>query len=289
MTRSKLAVGRVALALGLAGILAVPTTHGVLTSKVSNTTSTARTGLYPQSCVAAARATGVYLAYPVDDSGPNAFGTSARAVSGNNRTGRYSAAGVTYRVAGAPCPRDAAVGVTLDGSAGAVTSPGTLLGAGPQVFSAQVWFRTATTRGGRLVGFGSGSLLGTASLSYDRHVYMTDDGRLVAGVYPNAYRTAISTASYNDNAWHHAVITLGTVSTATGGLRLYVDGVLVASDPTAPGAQVYNGIWRFGFDNLDTWPNQPTSRYVAGSIAHGAVWTTALTPTQVVELYYAGR
>ncbi|GAB3997781.1 LamG domain-containing protein [Nocardioides marmoraquaticus] len=290
MTRARLAAGILALLLGMVGIVGVPTTSGVLTGRITNTTSTAATGLYPLSCTAAATRTSAWLAYPFAETSRGVLGTVTD-VSGNGRSGTYSTAGITYAAAG-PCPRDASRAITLNGSTGSAIGPaGALVGptTGPQVFSVQVWFRTTTTAGGKLVGFGNGTTTAAASTSYDRHVYLTNNGRLVAGVYPNALRTATSTASYNDGAWHHVVATLDTVGTATGGLRLYVDGVLVASDATAPGAQVYNGFWRFGGDNLDTWPNQPTSRYVAGSIAHGAVWTTALSPTQVVELYYAGR
>lgn len=285
MSRARVVVGVVVLLLGLLATGAVPTTSGRLTGKVTNTTDTARSGLYPLGCTVAATRPGAFLVYPFDEAVGLLTATDA---SGNGRNGGYSLTGVTYRAAG-PCPRDGSRAVTLDGATGYVRALN-VPAAGPQVFSVQVWFRTSTLRGGKLVGFGTGGTLTDLSTTYDRHVYMTDAGRLVAGVSPGGTQhTATSSASYNDGAWHHLVATLGTVGTATGGLRLYVDGVLVASDTTAPGAQAYSGQWRFGFDNVDGWPGRPTSRYFAGSLAYGAVWPSALTLTQVVELYYAGR
>lgn len=289
MSRGRAAVAVGVLLLGLAGVAAVPTTSGSLTGAITNTTSTASTGLYPGRCTDTARASSPLFVWPFDDNGPVLLGTTARDVSGSANAGTYSAFGVTYRVSGAPCPRDSPAGaVTLNGSSGSVHGPSSLLGLGslpgPQTYSTQVWFRTTTTSGGKLVGFGNGSTAGSTSFLYDRHVYMTNDGRLVAGVNPGVVRTVTSPASYNDGTWHHVVSTLGT-----NGLRLYVDGVLVGSDTAATGAETYNGTWRFGYDNLDLWPSRPTSRYFAGSLAWGAVWNTALSPTQVIELYYAGR
>lgn len=290
MTRLRPVVAVLVLLLGLVGVGAVPSTSGTLTGTITNPTGTARTGLYPGRCGDTARASDPLFVWPLDDNGPVLLGTAARDVSGSSNSGTYSLTGVTYRVSGAPCPRDSTAGaVTLNGLSGSVHGPSSLLGLGaqpgPQTYSTQVWFRTTTTSGGKLVGFGDGGLVGSTSFYYDRHVYMTDTGRLVAGVFPGVVHTVTSPAAYNDGAWHHVVSTLGAAS----GLRLYVDGVLVGSDPAATSAQVYTGSWRFGHDNLDFWPDRPTSRHFAGSLAWGAVWNRALTPTQVVELYYAGR
>ncbi len=50
----------------------------------------------------------------------------------------------------------------------------------PQKFSVEAWFKTTTTRGGKIIGFGN-SPNGNSS-SHDRHVYMANNGRLVFGV-----------------------------------------------------------------------------------------------------------
>ena len=75
----------------------------------------------------------------------------------------------------------------------------------PTVYSEELWFRTTTTDGGKLIGFGNAST-GTSG-SYDRHVYMENDGRLTFGVWTGATNTITTPAAYNDGQWHHMVAT----------------------------------------------------------------------------------
>lgn len=148
-------------------------------------------------------------------------------------------------------------------------------------FSTELWFNTTTTQGGKLIGFGSAQT--GSSGSYDRHVYMQNDGRLVFGVYPGAVRTVSSTAAYNDGRWHHAVATQGA-----DGIALYVDGVRVAQDSSATTAQSYSGYWRVGGDNLSSWPGQPSSAYFRGAIDEVAVYGSALSSSQVSTHFAVG-
>ena len=53
---------------------------------------------------------------------------------------------------------------------------------GPQVFTVEAWFRTTTTTGGKIVGFGNATA--GDSGSYDRHIYMQNDGRLRSACTP---------------------------------------------------------------------------------------------------------
>ena len=55
---------------------------------------------------------------------------------------------------------------------------------GPNVFSQEVWFKTTSTAGGKIAGFGS-SNTGDSS-TYDRHIYMDTSGRVCFGVYPGS-------------------------------------------------------------------------------------------------------
>lgn len=151
----------------------------------------------------------------------------------------------------------------------------------PTRFSVETWFRTTTTRGGRIVGFGS--LNQQNSSQYDKHVYMRDDGRLIFGVYSGGTRTVTTPAAYNDGSWHHVVATQGT-----GGTALYVDGQLRASNVLYTANQSYAGYWRVGGDNLSGWPDRPTSDFFAGQIDETAVYPTALSSTQV-SAHYALR
>ncbi|MGH1549879.1 LamG domain-containing protein [Leifsonia poae] len=141
-------------------------------------------------------------------------------------------------------------------------------------FTVQVWFR-ADSGGGRLLGYSS-DVSGT-SWAYDRHLFLTDDGRVVFGVFPGAVRTISSTASYTDGSWHQA-----TASLSSEGMALFVDGQRVASDPTVTKAQAFAGYWRIGGDNLDNWgPETPSTRAFSGTLAFAAVYRTALTAEQI--------
>ncbi len=145
---------------------------------------------------------------------------------------------------------------------------------GPQTFSVEAWFKTTSTKGGKIVGFGS-SKTGNSG-SYDRQVMMSDDGRLTFGVYPNEVRTVQSGTGYNDGQWHHVVASLGS-----NGMRLYVDDSLVDSRTDTTSAQSYQGYWRIGGDNYGGWPNSGSSWYFNGDIANVAVYSTPLTLKQV--------
>ena len=155
---------------------------------------------------------------------------------------------------------------------------------GPTTYSVETWINTTTTRGGKIVGFGdgrphTGSGDTRLSSSYDRHVYMTNDGRLVFGAYAGGTQTVTSSKSYNDGEWHHIVATQGA-----SGMVLYIDGVRVGKNSNAV-AQSYWGAWRVGGDNLNGWPSQPSSNFFAGLIDETAVYPTVLS-SPTVEAHY---
>ncbi|MFJ6015466.1 LamG-like jellyroll fold domain-containing protein [Streptomyces sp. NPDC092952] len=151
----------------------------------------------------------------------------------------------------------------------------------PTKFSVETWFRTTTTKGGRIVGFSN--LTMQNSTQYDKHIYMRDDGKLVFGVKSGSARTITTPAAYNNGAWHHVVATQGT-----GGMALYVDGVLRASTTQYTGNEKYDGYWRVGGDNLNGWPSKPSSTFFAGQVDETAVYPTALTSAQI-SAHYALR
>ena len=79
----------------------------------------------------------------------------------------------------------------------------------------EAWFKTTTTTGGKIIGFGNRQMgldfnsNPAVSGSYDKHIYMTNDGRLVFGVWVGGAVTLTSTPCYNDGQYHHVVGTLG--------------------------------------------------------------------------------
>ncbi|WP_251059374.1 MULTISPECIES: DNRLRE domain-containing protein [unclassified Streptomyces] len=144
-------------------------------------------------------------------------------------------------------------------------------------YSIETWFKTNTTRGGKLFGFGSNQARG--SNQYDKHIYMTNDGRLVYGVYTGATRTVTTSATYNDNKWHHVVATQGP-----GGMTLYVDGAQKGTLGVTT-HENFAGYWHAGGDSLGGWPDRPTSEYWAGQLDESAVYPSVLSAAQVQNHY----
>ena len=145
----------------------------------------------------------------------------------------------------------------------------------PQVYSEELWFNTTTTKGGKLIGFGS-SRTGTSS-NYDRHVYMTTDGRLNFGAYTGTTNVVTSPLAYNDGKWHYMVATQGPA-----GMALYVDGQLVGSN-SVTGNQNYTGYWRIAGDS--TWSGDP---WFDGTLDEVAIYQSVLTPQQVAQHWSLG-
>ncbi|MEV6954357.1 LamG-like jellyroll fold domain-containing protein [Streptomyces sp. NPDC051183] len=142
-------------------------------------------------------------------------------------------------------------------------------------YTIETWFKTNTTRGGKLIGFGNNT--DRNSGTYDKQLYMTNTGRLIFGVYNGSTRT-ISTGlfdTFNDNKWHHVVGTQGP-----GGMALYVDGQSKGT-LNVTNFNSYAGYWHVGGDNLNSWPTRPTSNFFAGQIDETAVYPTALSQAQV--------
>ncbi|WP_345076232.1 PKD domain-containing protein, partial [Brachybacterium paraconglomeratum] len=149
-------------------------------------------------------------------------------------------------------------------------------------FSTELWVRTTSSRGGKLIGYGDAAT--GSSSSYDRHVYMRDDGRIVFGVYPGNVQSVQSADAYNDGQWHHVVASQGA-----DGMTLYIDGMIVGSNAAVTTAQSYQGYWRIGGDNLSGWPNQPRSNYLSGDIDEVAVYGYVLDAQQVNTHYGVGK
>jgi hypothetical protein len=147
-------------------------------------------------------------------------------------------------------------------------------------FTVETWFATSSRRGGRIVGFGN--MVMRLSETYDRHVYLRDDGRLTFGVYTGVVSTLTSPRAYNDDRWHHLVASQGP-----GGMALYVDGGLVARNRTKAVLPGYVGYWRVGGDSLKRWPHRPSSDFFAGGVDETAVYPVQLAAQRVVAHYRA--
>jgi trimeric autotransporter adhesin len=147
--------------------------------------------------------------------------------------------------------------------------------ASPQVFAVEAWFRTESTAGGKIVGFGDSNT--GLSNANDRHIYMSPNGRLHFGVWNNAKVTLDTPGSYNDGRWHHVV---GQMSGA--GMALFVDGELIGKNTNSRGHE-YSGYWRVGNDT--GWGGATT---FTGTIDEVAVYGSPLTAAQVDEHHRLG-
>jgi hypothetical protein len=145
----------------------------------------------------------------------------------------------------------------------------------PTVFTIMCWFKTTSTTGGVLIGFGASQ--SSLSSNYDRLIYMLNNGSITFGVYTGVCVTINSGTAYNDGAWHHVA-----ASISSSGMVLYVDGVQVGTNSnTVP--QNFTGYWKIGYENLSGWPGTVSSNYYfIGSIDDARVYTLALS-TNVIQ------
>ncbi|WP_238638196.1 LamG domain-containing protein [Curtobacterium sp. HSID17257] len=252
-------------------------TRSAYSATVTNSTNSAATAPY-FTCGAAALAdaSGALFAYDLDEA---AGSRTAADSSGKNAAGTYQGSMATTANPGA-CTRDGGTAYTLNGSTSFVSTPRSY--ANPTTFSEEVWFRT-TVAGGLLIGFGSNQV--TTSGQHDRQIYVNTAGQLVFGAYNGATQVITSPKAVTDGAWHHVVSTMSP----TNGMRLYLDGTLVASNSAFKAPENYTGYFRIGYDTISGWPGAPGNFFFTGQMRYAAVYSTELTATQVANHAAAGR
>jgi hypothetical protein len=152
----------------------------------------------------------------------------------------------------------------------------------PAAFTIECWFRVSGTAGGQLLGFASTTTGDSAT--YDRTAYVDSGGRISFFVWTGSTRLIRSPATYNDGAWHHLAASGGPA-----GLKLYLDGALVAADATVTTAEASTGYWRWGGSRLYDLPDRPASDYLVGTLDEVAVYHTQLTDRQIARHYHANH
>ncbi len=152
----------------------------------------------------------------------------------------------------------------------------------PDGLSQEVWFKTTSTSGGKIIGYGSSKAANSGTTC--RNVYMTNAGKVIFGVYSGSRKTIASPKSYNDGVWHHMVTTFGS-----DGMKLYIDGQLVASQASVTTGRSFAGYWRIGGDNLNGWPSRPSSDYFAGQMNDFAIYPSVLSPETIAAHYAKGK
>jgi hypothetical protein len=149
----------------------------------------------------------------------------------------------------------------------------------------ECWFKASGSSGGALLGF-SDSSTSASGTTNDRVVYLDSGGQLTWGVLVGATRKTVrSTQAYDDGAWHHVV---GSVGSA--GLKLYVDGTLVASDASVTaGNTTPSGYARWGGQSLLGWPNRPSSDYFIGTLDELSHYQRQLSDLEVYQHFHANH
>ncbi|OMQ16487.1 hypothetical protein A7K94_0202185 [Modestobacter sp. VKM Ac-2676] len=182
--------------------------------------------------------------------------------------------GVTREVAGA-LSGSTNTASSFDGTSGGLMATQQAVPA-PNTFSIETWFRTTTTAGGKIIGFGSSA--SGISGSHDRHVYLDTEGGVHFGVHPGARESVSAAGAYNDGEWHHVVATL-----SAEGMALYVDGELQQARPEVTAGETYAGYWRIGGDR--GWAG---ADWFTGTVDEVAIYPAALSAAQVADHHGLG-
>jgi signal peptidase I len=209
-------------------------------------------------------------------------GATAADSSGNSRTGAFTSV-ASYHQTGA-LPHNTGYAVGLAAGSGRMVSGGTGL-TDPTTFSVELWFRTGTTAGGKLIGFENSR--NATSTAYDREAFLRTDGRVVYMGATSTLFDLVSPTALNDGAWHHLVIT-STASGLVESSAMYVDGTLADSGSTLKASSSYLGWWRVGFGKVPAGTGFPSTGNLTGSVDDVAIYTTQLSTARVAA-HYAAR
>ena len=149
-------------------------------------------------------------------------------------------------------------------------------------FSIAAWFKTSTNFAddGLIVDKG-GLGTDTSGNNMNYGLWMTSSEKLRGGFETSSGsdRYATSTNTYNNGQWHHAIVTYDGTSI----VRLYIDGVQVASTSTSSLPEVNKHPLRIGSDSRIV-----DDDLFIGNIDEVGIWDRALTTTEIANLKNSG-
>lgn len=213
-----------------------------------------------------------------------ASGASAADSSGNNRTGTYTSV-AAYRETGA-LPGNPGYAVRYGASSGRMVAGGNAL-TDPTTFSVELWFKTTSAAGGKLIGF-ENSRNQTSTL-WDREAVLRTDGKVayLGGFSTN--KLLVSPTALNDGKWHHLVVTSVSAGGSNQTSVMYVDGSAVVSGTTTKASSGYTGWWRVGYGQVPLLGSgYPLTGNLTASVDDVAIYTTQLSAARVAA-HYAAR
>lgn len=265
------AVMVLALAIGASLVTAVPTSAAFTSRTRSGSNAWTVKPNLQQPYIGAVMADNPLFLWRLDE----ASGTVASDYT-DNRPGTMTGMSGYSRADG--LPNNAGTAVQVGGSTSRIVEAGSSRSA-PKTFAAELWFKT--TGSGRLIGFGDGQ--GLMSIYSDRITFVDSYGKVVYGAWtdnPDPSTYLRSTKSYNDNLWHHLVISVNTGGLGISTARMYVDGVKVDEGLATP-PLTYSGWWRVGYGQLPTGSIYPPSASLNATIDNVAVYDHELSATRV--------
>ncbi len=133
----------------------------------------------------------------------------------------------------------------------------------PQEFTIMSWF-SYENDDGVMIGYGDNTADPT---QFDRQIYVGADNDLYFLVNPGSTQTIQAPGNLESNRWYHVAASL-----SADGMKLYLDGDLVATGPTVTSAASFDGFWRIG-ENFD------------GTIDEVQIYHDALSDTEVQNVY----
>jgi hypothetical protein len=148
--------------------------------------------------------------------------------------------------------------------------------ANPQNFSVTAWFYYATGASGTILALNSSpdSTAGTA----DRALWLQNN-RVYWGI-DNGALTSIRSGTLTANTWHQAAASIGA-----SGMRLYIDGALIATNATVTTARNFTGYWHVGWGAQSGWTNGPANSFWNGRLANVAVIPGQISAAQATTLW----
>ena len=139
---------------------------------------------------------------------------------------------------------------------------------GAQIFTISVWLKTTSIDYGRVIVFDESQC--DHVNDWDRTIFI-NEGQAGFYVFPGSIQNISGGPNISDDKWHHLAATLDT-----DGMKLYVDGNLVASHSAVTSAQSFSGFWRIGSFQKTT---------PVGSYDDVIIYNRALSSSEIRQLY----
>lgn len=257
-------------------------------SGVFNVSGTLVVGDIPSGPLGCPARVAAYIADVISDSPSvyyrfnDASGVTAADSSGNGLDGTYVGATQTFQQNPGPttCTTDEYVSQNGSNSSVDLTASALdVIGSPGQDFTFETWIQTSgfgyalvekTTAGG---GENWNSLAIVNSIS----------GRVRVQMLAGANPFVDGATAINDGAWHHCV---GVFDRGAGEIRVYVDGALDASAVAIPSNGSFDSSFtdKMEFGDRDRGSGAGS---LAGDMAHGAVYLSALSADRILSHYNA--